>query len=226
MAAVILSGRGEHVEAAQRFEKLLGESSDRYGESALFGLSGAYFRLGDHRRVATSLRQFLKSYPQSEHSDEARLLLARSVVELKGPGDAEGALNALTSSPKVGDQAALFLARILTEAGRGDEAARLVTKALETFAESPLRSDLDLEFAQSLLAQNQFAEAAKHLQAFGSKYPTSQHRAHAHYLAAFALHRSDNPTKVARPVSLISRDVLGKSYARRRPSNWKPRTAI
>ncbi len=194
MAALLLSESGRDAEAVGLFESLAKKKDGEHARSALFWLGKTLVRTERYDAAIVSLEDFSARYPRAERFGEARLLLARA-HSAKGARDAAIAvLGDLTDSQAVGDQASLALARELAQSDAAS-ATRVLTKAIETFPESPILAELELELGSAALNAGEFALAADRFAAFAAKRPEYSALDHVRYLEAYALHRGGKPTQ-------------------------------
>jgi len=191
MVALSRQAGGDDQGALDAFRELMASGPGLHDELGQFGLAAAYFRMGKYRQAAEQFNRFLQEFPSGDRRDQASLYLALTFLERKQTSKAMRGLEALRTSPAVGDEASLRLARIYTRDGETGRAIRLLKMAIKAFPTSVHRESLELELASAGLAQGTFEEAGEILSRLESREGAASVADQVAYLKAYALHRAE-----------------------------------
>lgn len=197
MEALCHRKAGAAERALTAFRQLGASGPAERKDAALLGEGRTLFELGRQAEAAEVLGRLVTEHPTSAWRDEAKLWRARALL---GSGQAKAGarlLADLRSSPRVGAEASLWLARAYAERERHEPAIRILEAALESFPESPFAETLELEIVVERISAGQAPAAIEALEGFRSRHPESDSLDHAAYLEAFALHRSGDLARSA-----------------------------
>jgi tetratricopeptide (TPR) repeat protein len=183
---------------------ITGVQDPHYGDGLFYFYQSRYF---------TSLSALMVSQHFGRmpvHADEAEVLrggLFLSYGLHREAGEVFEQLIARGAAPPVRDRAWYFLAKIRYQRGLFDEAQAALAR-IEKPLPAPLEEDRALLAANVMMARNDYAGAARALDAL-AKSPNATR--YARYNLGVALVKSGNPAEVARGTALL--DELGKQPA-------------
>jgi tetratricopeptide (TPR) repeat protein len=183
---------------------ITGVQDPHYGDGLFYFFQSRYF---------TSLSALMVSQHFGRmpvHADEAEVLrggLFLSYGLHREAGEVFEQLIARGAAPPVRDRAWYFLAKIRYQRGLFDEAQAALAR-IEKPLPAPLEEDRALLAANVMMARNDYAGAARALDAL-AKSPNATR--YARYNLGVALVKSGNPAEVARGTALL--DELGKQPA-------------
>jgi tetratricopeptide (TPR) repeat protein len=135
------------IDAAQKVRDR--HAGSRAATTATLMMGHAQYRLGEWDKALESYRAFLGAAPSDDSMRFAALDGVAHALEAKGALDeAVKAWDEAASVKSYADRAALEKARILTKAGKPDEARQILTGFAEQHKESPLRAEAAEQLAR------------------------------------------------------------------------------
>jgi len=190
MAALARERRGDVEGALAQFRAIASSEASPRRAEGLYGAGAILFRREDWEGAVTAFEELVSKYPQSEHAEDAKLHLGRALLELGRLRSGARLLLDLRTSPRVGADASLWLARAYASKNHHDQAAKILADALSREPTGERAGDLLIELAIEQLSLDDLPAARESLETFLLRHSTSSRRDHAEYLLAFALHRA------------------------------------
>ncbi len=91
-------------------------------EPAFYTIGSAYFNAGEYAKAIAAFKNYQAKFPTGPHINEVRFGLAQASLGSKNYADAAKQFSAFESDPRLREQALLFQATALKQAGKADQA--------------------------------------------------------------------------------------------------------
>lgn len=182
--------QGKLNKALDKHKEIATEMQGSFTSNSLFRMGYIKFLKEDYKGAEKAFSELRTIYPKSEYYDQAGIFLGRALLEQEKYTKAQSVFGNLTDQPDVSAEATLWLAKTFNRQSKYDKALKVLKTGKEEFKDNPKLKSILFDYANTLMAKENYKKAAKYFTKLYKEYPKEDFAEDSCRLAAFCYNRA------------------------------------